>query len=126
MYWWLMRGLAISLMFALACGGSSGKPADAACTGGSGCAQPCDEGNNLGVGRYCTKNGGQCGSNNNAFVFCTVDVDPTAEAFCTGPCGSDAECGQNAFCDGSGGAQRGCVPASCGGSPMGSGSAETP
>ncbi len=49
----------------------------------------------------------------------TVDFDSTApDAFCTGPCGSDADCGQDAFCDNQGG-QNGCVPAACGGTPNG-------
>jgi hypothetical protein len=127
----LMRALSLlALVVAFACGGSSGNKTDAkgsggsgsnTCTGGSACGEPCDDGNNLGIGKFCAKGSGQCASNNNAFVFCTVDVDSTAEPFCTGPCGSDADCGVDAFCDGSGG-QNGCVPANCGGTPMGSGS----
>jgi hypothetical protein len=124
----LMRALSLlALVVAFACGGSSGNKTDAkgsgsnSCTGGSACGEPCDDGNNLGIGKFCAKGSGQCASNNNAFVFCTVDVDSTAEPFCTGPCGSDADCGVDAFCDGSGG-QNGCVPANCGGTPMGSGS----
>jgi hypothetical protein len=111
---------------AVACGSSNGGKNDAAgsgsaCTGGSACGQPCDQGNNLGIGRFCTANGGQCGSNNNGFIFCTLTFDPQApDGFCTGPCGSDADCGSNAFCDSNGSgsnAQKGCVPMDCGGTP---------
>jgi hypothetical protein len=113
------------LLLAVACGGSSGTKGDAACSGGSACGQPCDEGNNLGVGRYCTKGAGQCDKNeglgSGLFIFCTIDEDPTApDAFCTGPCSTDSQCGENAYCDGQGG-QSGCVPASCGGTPMDAG-----
>jgi hypothetical protein len=116
------------------CGGSSNNKTDAtgsgsgsgsnSCTGGSACGQPCDEGNNLGVGKFCSKGSGQCGKNTSSFIFCTIDFDSTApDAFCTGPCGSDADCGDDAFCDNDGsGTSNGCVPANCGGTPMGSGS----
>src|SRR5580692_9487205 len=99
-----MRTLTSILFVALlACGGSSDNKTDAAgsgsaCSGGSGCGEPCDAGNNLGVGKFCTKGGGECGKNA-SFVFCTIDFDSTApDAFCTGPCGSDADCGDDAFC----------------------------
>jgi hypothetical protein len=111
------------VVIATACGSNKAKSADAACTGGSSCGQPCDVGNNLGVGRYCTKGGGECNKNDNGFIFCTIDEDPTAPAaFCTGVCGSDGDCGSDAYCDGSGSTgPHGCVPASCGGTPTDAG-----
>jgi len=126
-----MRAPSLALLvasLAVACGGSSSKKTDAggsaACVGSDGCGQPCDEGNNLGVGKYCTAGGKQCGSNATIAIFCTLDFDSTApDGFCTGPCGSDADCGEDAFCDNDGsGTSNGCVPANCGGTPMGSGS----
>jgi hypothetical protein len=90
------------------------------CMGGSSCGQPCDVGNSLGVGRYCTKGGGQCNKNPAPFLFCTVDEDSTAQPFCTGSCTMDEQCGENAYCNGQGGLS-GCVPAACGGMPTDAG-----
>ena len=115
-----MRTLLISgfALLVSACGSSNDTHADAACSGGTSCGQPCDEGNSLGVGKFCTKGGGEC-AKNETYVFCTADFDATApDAFCTGPCGSDADCGPEAYCDDQGG-QSGCVPAACGGTPNG-------
>ena len=117
----MKSALLLLLVLPFAACSKSGKSADAACMGGSSCGQPCDLGNNLGVGRYCTKGGGECNKNSalgtGGYIFCTIDYDSSApDAFCTGPCTSDSECGSDAYCDGSGtGGSKGCVPASCGG-----------
>ena len=43
----------------------------------TGCTQPGQAGNSLGVGKYCTRGGGQCAQNPSA-IFCTVDYVPSA------------------------------------------------
>lgn len=117
----LARSLALALALA-ACGSSGSTPAaDAPASGDGGacpaCGMACSVGNELGVGRHCTKGGGECSANGAPFFFCTVDFDQTApDAFCTGSCAKDADCGTGAYCNGQGG-QMGCVPASCGGTP---------
>lgn len=75
------------------------------------CVRPCNTGNELGVGRYCTAGGNQCRGNRSA-IFCTQDFDRTAVGFCTKGCSSDEGCGSGARCvrspEGSG-----CVPVEC-------------
>ncbi|MGE5180738.1 MAG: hypothetical protein ACM31C_01685 [Acidobacteriota bacterium] len=121
-----MNRTLFALLLLAACGSSSSSKPDAkvyedsaGCMGGSACGQPCYVGNNLGVGKYCTKAGGECSSNPSPFLFCTIDYDSTATPFCTGSCGSDADCGSDAYCDSNGGSgPKGCVTAACGGTPM--------
>ena len=65
----------------------------------------------------CTEGGGECSQNQAPFLFCTADFVSGAEAYCTGPCDGDDDCGENAFCSGEGEGGRGCVLAQCGGVP---------
>ena len=54
--------------------------------------------NALGVGRSCADGDDVCADASRAY-FCSMDYAPTvAAATCTFPCGSDEECGQEAFC----------------------------
>src|SRR5258706_6913958 len=85
-----------------ACGGGNDWGVDGACMGGSGCGEPCQQANPVGVGMACTAGGGQCGRNMAPFLFCTADYEAGAWPYCTGPCGSDADCGDGAYCSGSG------------------------
>jgi hypothetical protein len=88
--------------------------ADAACVGTStGCADRCQLGNDFGVGRHCTKSGGECRDTPNQLApYCTSDFVGTPVGFCTRPCADDSQCGGNAACiagnqDGSG--PKGCI-----------------
>jgi hypothetical protein len=111
----LAAALAAAIV-AVACGGGNGASADAACTPMGVCGE-CMQPNNVGVGMACTTGGGECGHNMAPFLFCTSDYEADAPSYCTGPCGSDADCGDNAYCSGSGHGGRGCMPAVCGGMP---------
>jgi hypothetical protein len=76
-------------------------------------------GNALGVGRYCSKGGGQClqnGGGNATICAIDYDSDPNSDStFCTKVCQDDASCGPGAVCAGDkpGAATKGCVPLSC-------------
>lgn len=75
-------------------------------------------GNDIGVGKPCTKDGGECNDNPVlAAKICTVDQVPDADlVMCTGPCLDDSDCGADAVCTGDpegSPAERGCVPAAC-------------
>ncbi len=83
-------------------------------------ARWCD--NPKGVGRPCTKGGGECNLNKALgsdldlpAVICTAAYS-TEDQFCTRPCGSDDDCGAGAVCAGdpdnpkSG---KGCMLAAC-------------
>jgi hypothetical protein len=118
----LRRSSMTRLVFVVAvlagCGKSNNSNTDAGCVGATGCNGPCELGNSLGVGRYCTAGGGECNKNDAPFIFCTVDYEPTAGVqYCTGPCTKDTDCGENAYCSGSGQGGRGCEPMICGGMP---------
>ncbi|MFO0624079.1 MAG: hypothetical protein U0325_00565 [Polyangiales bacterium] len=79
---------------------------------GDPCVRTCNTGNESGVGRYCTRGGGQCARNNGA-VLCTADFDTSLQSgWCTKPCASDAACGSGARCTGDA-RGRGCVPVEC-------------
>ena len=123
----LMVCLAAAGGVVVACGGNStsaNKTVDAppvavdACSGSTTCSDPCNLGNDLGVGRYCTEGHSECNANAAPFLFCTKDYEPDDPAsYCTGPCSGDNDCGSNAYCSGSGHGGRGCVPMACGGVP---------
>lgn len=88
------------------------------CAVDGGCV-PCGaRGNELHVGEYCTRGGGQCDDNGiggNA-ILCTVDFQPTAPvAMCTRVCRFNSECGSNAICaeDPMDPSQKACVPTAC-------------
>ena len=118
----MLRGVALAVATGLglmACGGG-GATIDAPCSGATACSDPCNVGNELGVGRYCTPGHGECNQNGQVggFIFCTKDYEPAETVqYCTGPCSKDSDCGTNAFCSGSGQGGRGCIPATCGGTP---------
>jgi hypothetical protein len=116
-----LAAIVFVVVAASACGKSSSNNADAPpdqCVQGAACNNPCDVGNDKGVGRYCTAGGGECGNNAAPIIFCTVDYEPTADVqYCTGPCSKDSDCGMNAYCSGSGMGSKGCEPAACGGMP---------
>jgi hypothetical protein len=79
------------------------------------CGWPGDEGNALGVGRYCDATGDQCSGLKAA--FCT-NLFVSDEHFCTFSChapadgGADDECGSGAHCACSG-MGCGCYPDAC-------------
>jgi hypothetical protein len=89
------------------CGGSgSGARPD---LGGPACAEENDLGNELGIGKFCEQDGGQCGDGN----ICLADyVDGELGNFCTKSCSDDADCGEGALCVGDG-AQAVCFPTAC-------------
>jgi hypothetical protein len=74
------------------------------------CAEPGATGNSEGVGKECTRNGGECGG-----LFCVNDfVEGTWGNFCTKQCAEDADCGAGATCvqrDGSPFST--CIPDAC-------------
>jgi hypothetical protein len=79
---------------------------------GAACAKEGDEGNDKGVGRFCTKGGNECDQDGFA-ALCLADIASGAFAnFCTSTCADTSECGEGATCAGSEG-QRACIPASC-------------
>jgi hypothetical protein len=75
-------------------------------------------GNSIGVGMPCSLGGGECNPND-SFVakICTIDQQPDAELhMCTGLCVTDADCGEDAVCQGDPddpAGPTGCVPAAC-------------
>jgi hypothetical protein len=80
--------------------------------GGKPCAADGAPGNEVGVGKICTKGGGECAGNGSA-PTCLADRVPAAFAnFCTGSCKVDADCGSGARCYGSSGSTV-CVPEAC-------------
>jgi hypothetical protein len=84
----------------------------------SACGQPCDPGNNLGIGKFCNYIS-DCTGSPIATVCATLGV--ANEHFCTAVCeppdaddeaGFPTNCGDNATCQCQGG-QCGCFPNSC-------------
>ncbi|MEK7571853.1 MAG: carbohydrate binding domain-containing protein [Patescibacteria group bacterium] len=73
-----------------------------------GCGAPGDAGNEKGVGKYCTKGGGEC-AGKEAFICAAEFTDAT---ICSKPCSVDADCGSGAVCfqDTLG---KGCKPIAC-------------
>lgn len=102
-------------------GGTGGECTPPMTGGGSPgtCAQPCDPGNDIGVGRYCTPGGGECGDFPLA-VACLADFGQD-EWFCTRiGCDATTNCGEGAGCliEGAGSA---CVPCECDSAGIGCG-----
>ena len=94
-------------------GGDGGGASDAAQGADSACGHPGDQGNEIGVGKYCGNGVSDCTGTANAKV-CSVLGDPTTH-FCTRTCVVDAgadQCGTGATCscDNQG---CGCVPNTC-------------
>lgn len=74
------------------------------------CAAPGAPGNELGVGKECTKGGTEC---TQAGDFCLANfVSGTFGNFCTKSCQSAADCGSGASCVGTAPRQI-CMPAAC-------------
>jgi len=97
----------------LICDAGDGVPSliDGGDTQEEGCMEPGTPGNAVGVGEYCTPDGGQCADNEGA-NFCLATFDP-ASNFCSIVfCTTDEQCGEGATCyqDEMGSA---CVPLEC-------------
>jgi hypothetical protein len=80
------------------------------------CVRACHTGNEVGVGRYCTRGGDECAINQRnrlpAFL-CTADFDSTLRTgWCTRPCTTDSSCGSGARCVGDARGS-GCIPVAC-------------
>jgi hypothetical protein len=76
---------------------------------------PCNSGNSLHIGAWCTYQGGQCAQYG---LVCAFDADQAeGENFCLSLCTLNSECGENACCSGDPKnperGQRACVPNSC-------------
>lgn len=83
------------------------------------CAAAGDKGNAIGVGKYCTKGGSECGG---SAAVCLADYTRGSFGdFCTATCKKDADCGAGASCTGETTAV--CMPTSCIAS-LGTGSAD--
>jgi hypothetical protein len=75
------------------------------------CGQPGYAGNSKGVGKFCSKSGNEC--NGAMFArYCELDFVATAMPICTGPCSTDADCGEGAACTTTP-IGKGCQPMSC-------------
>jgi len=86
---------------------SGGAPTDPE----GGCVKPGDEGNALGVGRYCTAGGGECEDTAEP-TLCLAEFEADATYCSVILCQDDSVCGDGATCvhEGPGSA---CVPAVC-------------
>lgn len=105
-------GALLAALLLAACGGGDGMPDTGPPVPAESCGQPGDEGNDIGVGRFCTRRGGQCAVNSGARL-CLQDVAPDDDQwFCTRLCTMDSECGAGAVCVGEA-RGAGCVPAEC-------------
>jgi hypothetical protein len=126
-----LSSLAVALaagttLLAVGCSSSSNKAGPADGGGGgdecapidSACGQPCQEGNSLGIGKFCNTIDDCKGSQ--IPTLCATLGDPN-EHFCTAMCappdasddaGFPQSCGENATCQCQGG-QCGCFPNSC-------------
>lgn len=107
---WVFLAFQVGLVTLAACSSSSTSeslvPPDA---NPNACAEPGAVGNELGVGEFCTRLGGECNDNEEA-LFCTADHHEGA-AFCTKSCASAEQCGGGAVCVAeTEGGPKGCVP----------------
>ncbi len=76
---------------------------------------PCNSGNSLHIGAWCTQGGNQCAQYG---LVCGIDADPVeGQNFCVLLCYKNADCAEDACCtaDPKNGhnSQRACVPTSC-------------
>jgi hypothetical protein len=106
---------AVLLVFLLvACGGEEGqKMADASADAfESDCGKPGDQGNELGVGKFCASLS-DCNTTSSA-PLCSSLGDPQTH-FCTKTCqmGSTGSCGTGAECVCNSSNQCGCTPSVC-------------
>ncbi len=83
------------------------------------CGAPCDKGNDLGVGEYCTSDGGQCDDNASA-TTCSALLNGQliiTSYVCTLVCDETTDCGEGASCRcpvfENGGQICGCILDSC-------------
>jgi hypothetical protein len=99
-------------------GSGDGGAAESCAPIDSACGQPCEPGNDLGIGRFCNYTSDCVGTM--VSTICATLGDPS-EHFCTSPCNPPdagdageylASCGPNATCQCQGG-QCGCYPSSC-------------
>ena len=79
---------------------------------GKPCAAPGAPGNEVGVGKECTKGGGECAGNAVGKTCIADRVTAPFANFCSGSCTTDADCGSGARCAGSSGTNF-CLPQSC-------------
>jgi hypothetical protein len=86
-------------------------PSASPSAGSAACGNPGDAGNEMGVGKYCTKGGGQC--QGTQAPYCSLDVKTDVPGICSKPCATAADCGTGSICTGSG-LEMGCAPAACG------------
>jgi hypothetical protein len=76
---------------------------------GPACAEEGAPGNEQGVGKHCTAEGGECGAGD---LLCLADyTDGDFGNFCTTTCSDDASCGTGARCVGDGTSV--CIPTGC-------------
>jgi hypothetical protein len=79
---------------------------------GPACAKDGAVGNDVGVGRQCSKGGKEC-TQNGVAAMCLADFTAGAFGnFCSTTCKTDGECGADAACQGTG-SQRVCIPTAC-------------
>jgi len=77
---------------------------------------PCNTGNSIHIGAYCTQGGNQCIQYG---LVCGLDADPVeGKDFCVMLCARDADCGEGACCTADPKnvhptSQRACIPLSC-------------
>jgi hypothetical protein len=127
---------AISILSLLACSsdetgdaaaGTGGAATTSSATGSAGgggdptpaasCKRPGDEGNDKGVGEYCTPGGGECSGFAEAGL-CLADVGQD-QWFCTRiGCDETTDCGEGAGCHVEEGAGSACVPCACDDTPV--------
>jgi hypothetical protein len=96
--------------------------------GGPPCAAQTDTGNEMGVGKFCSENGNECGGTPQ---FCIADYAGGQWGnFCSRTCTADADCGAGANCSSpsasGASSQRVCIPTRCIALLGGSADAATP
>jgi hypothetical protein len=124
----VIRALALAALAVIGCGGGSNpstptpdlsvKAPDMTAFK-SDCGFPGDQGNSLGVGKFCTAQTfvADCGMNSKANLCANLGSD--TDFFCTFACSSTGaadQCGENARCACQGG-QCGCFPTRCDNGP---------
>lgn len=95
----------------LLCDDDATEPGLLGAGGGEGCVDPANPGNELGVGRACTSDGGECLDNGDA-ILCLATFDERANFCSMFGCETDADCGEGAICRDEGVATA-CVPVEC-------------
>ena len=106
----------ISFVFLVGCGGggTAAKPDASVDAYFSNCGHPGDQGNELGIGKFCdSQASGECSTTMSA-PLCSALGDNTTH-FCTKTCtmGSTTQCGTATMCVCNGSNQCGCTPTVC-------------